>query len=99
MEKLPKKLKDKLEARAANLALRKLPKKEAMVDFSSNDYLGLASNEEVAAMAVDFLKGISPINGATGSRLLSGNHELYNKLEKFLADYHKADAALVFNSG
>ena len=99
MEKLPKKLKDKLEARAANLALRKLPKKEAVVDFSSNDYLGLASNEEVAAMAIDFLKGISPINGATGSRLLSGNHGLYDKLEKFLADYHKADAALVFNSG
>ena len=99
MEKLPKKLKDKLEARAANHALRKLPKKEAMVDFSSNDYLGLAGNEEVAAMTTDFLKGISPINGATGSRLLSGNHELYHQLENLIVDHHKSEAALVFNSG
>lgn len=38
-------------------------------------------------------------NGATGSRLLSGNHELYTILENYLSEYHNAEAALVFNSG
>lgn len=38
-------------------------------------------------------------NGATGSRLLSGNHGLYTRLEAYLSEGYNADAALVFNSG
>ena len=38
-------------------------------------------------------------NGATGSRLISGNHQLYQITEDFLAQYHQAEAALLFNSG
>ncbi|HTN37601.1 MAG TPA: aminotransferase class I/II-fold pyridoxal phosphate-dependent enzyme, partial [Arachidicoccus sp.] len=35
----------------------------------------------------------------TGSRLLSGNSKKTQSLETFLAAFHKADAALLFNSG
>lgn len=38
-------------------------------------------------------------NGATGSRLLSGNHPLYRALETELCEFHQSEAALVFNSG
>ena len=38
-------------------------------------------------------------NGATGSRLLSGNHPLYEVTEKYIAQFHQAESALIFNSG
>ncbi|MGS0526037.1 hypothetical protein ACU8V7_13540 [Zobellia nedashkovskayae] len=39
------------------------------------------------------------VNGATGSRLITGNHSLYNELEEILAKFHRTEDALVFNSG
>jgi 8-amino-7-oxononanoate synthase len=38
-------------------------------------------------------------NGATGSRLLSGNHKLYQETEDYIANFHQSEAALIFNSG
>ncbi len=38
-------------------------------------------------------------HGSTGSRLLSGNYELIEETEKMIADFHKAEAGLIFNSG
>ena len=38
-------------------------------------------------------------NGATGSRLLSGNHKIYQQAEDYIADFHQSEAALIFNSG
>ncbi|MGB5498812.1 MAG: pyridoxal phosphate-dependent aminotransferase family protein [Maribacter sp.] len=100
MEQFPKKLLTKLSERRDNNALRRLPNPNGLIDFSSNDYLGLAKNEEVFNHAMKLLKEHGLIrNGATGSRLLSGNHELYFELERKLADFHKTEAALVFNSG
>ena len=39
------------------------------------------------------------VNGATGSRLLSGNHALYSETEDFISQFHQAETALIFNSG
>ena len=71
-----------------------------MVDFSSNDYLGFATNENLYANTFQLLlnKNVSH-NGATGSRLISGNHSLYSDLEAYLASFFKCESALVFNSG
>jgi 8-amino-7-oxononanoate synthase len=100
MEQFPKKLLAKLSEREDNNALRSLPNPNRLVDFSSNDYLGLAKNEEVFHHAMKLLKEHSLIrNGASGSRLLSGNHLLYTELEKRLCDFHEVESALVFNSG
>lgn len=68
-------------------------------DFTSNDYIGLARDtafhERIEAeVAQHELHG-----GSTGSRLLSGNTAYAEKLEVALATFHKADAALLFNSG
>lgn len=80
-------------------AFRRLPTHSNSVDFSSNDYLGLAKNDDIAKLTLKLLHGTNNANGATGSRLLSGNHKGYLELESFLATHHRAEAALVFNSG
>jgi 8-amino-7-oxononanoate synthase len=95
-----KKLQQKLEDRKANNALRKLGVQQNLIDFSSNDYLGFSKSEAIFNNTHEFLTGHNMIqNGATGSRLLSGNHPLYNILETILADFHNSESALIFNSG
>ncbi len=79
--------------------MRDLPKAMDLVDFSSNDYLGLAQNAQIMDSALKQLQKHEEINGATGSRLLTGNHELYSRLEQELADFYQVPSALVFNSG
>ncbi|MBQ4819816.1 pyridoxal phosphate-dependent aminotransferase family protein [Aquimarina sp. MMG016] len=100
MEGLPKKLQKKLLDREESNALRKLPKQTDLVDFSSNDYLGFAVEKKLFDKAHQILveKEIHQ-NGATGSRLLSGNHQLYIETEAMLTKFHNAESALIFNSG
>jgi 8-amino-7-oxononanoate synthase len=96
----PKKLQQKLEDRKANNALRKLGSQQNLIDFSSNDYLGFSKSKTIFNNTHEFLTGHNSIqNGSTGSRLLSGNHTLYNIVETILADFHNSEAALIFNSG
>jgi 8-amino-7-oxononanoate synthase len=100
MTKFPKKLTAKLSERQANNALRKLPLPNGLIDFSSNDYLGFARNETIFKNAANILKAKGNIaNGATGSRLLTGNNGLYGELEDFLTDFLGSESSLVFNSG
>lgn len=100
MTKLPKILKHKLAKRHRENALRELNSTSELVDFSSNDYLGFSKERKISEMASNILLRARDYgNGATGSRLLSGNHDLYPNLEDYLSKYHSAEAALVFNSG
>lgn len=61
------------------------------IDFSSNDYLGVAR------------KGIPmtahALRGGTGSRLISGHSVAIAALEETIATFHRAPAALLFSSG
>ena len=100
MKQFPKSLQQKLNQREANNALRQLPIANDLVDFASNDYIGFAKNETIFHETHQLLldKNIK-VNGATGSRLLSGNHALNNETEDFIAHFHHAEAALIFNSG
>lgn len=71
--------------------------KNQMVNFSSNDYLGFSDNEELKAYvktAIDWY-GL----GATGSRRLSGNHQLYLETEAHIAYWVGKPAGVMFNSG
>ncbi|NNJ89719.1 MAG: aminotransferase class I/II-fold pyridoxal phosphate-dependent enzyme, partial [Eudoraea sp.] len=100
MTGLPKKLDKKLKERNAKNALRQLPTVSDKADFVSNDYLGMAGEEMIFHGAHKLLlnRGIIQ-NGSTGSRLLSGSSALYEETEQRVAEYYKADAALIFNSG
>ena len=98
--KIPKALQQKLLFRKETNALRKLPMPINGTDFSSNDYLGFAKNEEIFETTHQYLvENNIKVNGATGSRLISGNHNLYDITEKYIATFHQSEAALIFNSG
>ena len=100
MNNFPKSLSQKLQQREQNNALRKLPIFNNLIDFASNDYLGFARSEEIFNQTHQYLlENDIRINGATGSRLISGNHNLYQITEEFIADFHQSETALIFNSG
>lgn len=67
------------------------------LDFSSNDYLGLSRHPDVLNASIDALKTLGV--GATGSRLLSGNRDIFVALETLIARDKKTESALLFNSG
>lgn len=86
-------LQKKLSERRENGALRELRLPDGKTDFCSNDYLGIVKNKRLQANA-PYLS-----SGSTGSRLLSGNYALIEAVEKQIASFHQAAAALIFNSG
>lgn len=100
MKKLPQSLAQKLAIRMQHNALRQLPSANQWIDFASNDYLGFSKNETLFKTTHEYLVELGILeNGATGSRLLSGNHPLYPLTETFVAAFHQAQSALLFNSG
>ena len=68
-----------------------------VINFSSNNYLGLANHPALAAAAKEALDRYGSGSGA--SRLISGNMSLHEELESRLAKFKGTEAALVFNSG
>ena len=96
----PKKLQEKITQRQTQNVLRKLGESNDLIDFSSNDYLGFSKNETIFNLAHQYLIDADlKQNGATGSRLLSGNQPLYNEVETMLCKFHHTESALIFNSG
>ncbi len=94
-------LEQKLFARKAENSFRTLSVATAGIDFCSNDYLGLSQNEALYALVEQKVKDLKITNklGATGSRLISGNHDYFTFLESWLAQIHESESALLFNSG
>ncbi len=88
-------LQKKIGERVSNQLFRSLRIQEGMVDFCSNDYLGIATHQLLNKNETD----ISWNAGAKGSRLLSGNYPLIELVEKQIAFFHAAEAGLIFNSG
>lgn len=89
MKRIPKALLAKLQDRKQNNSFRTLDDQHHLVDFYSNDYLGLAKweNDQKGEL------------GSTGSRLISGNYQRTEVIERELADFFNQEAGLFFNSG
>ena len=68
-----------------------------LVNFSSNDYLGLASHPLVQARAIEFVERYGA--GATASRLICGSQPGFAQVEQTLARLKQTERALVLNSG
>lgn len=85
---------DELEAAARLRGLRA----RAGVDFSSNDYLGLAGSSALRQAVAEALDLGVPV-GSGGSRLLRGNHPEHEALEAEAAALFGSQAALYFSSG
>lgn len=95
---LIERIEESLQRLKAKGSLRRLYHQPQLVDFCSNDYLGLARSE-VLKLRVAERYADQPQSGATGSRLLSGHHPLMEALEGQLCRFHLAETALLFNSG
>ena len=68
-----------------------------VINFASNDYLGLAGDERLIQAAIAATKDYG--TGSTGSRLLSGHRYLHRQLEQAIASLKQTEDALVFSSG
>lgn len=68
-----------------------------VINFASNDYLGLAEDERLIAAAIAATQEYG--TGSTGSRLLSGHRKLHRDLEIAIAQLKQTEDALVFSSG
>jgi len=86
-------LQQKLDERIQLNAYRQLKLPGESIDFCSNDYLGIVTNN-LLHHSSDELR-----SGSTGSRLLAGNYILIEETERFVAKFHRAEAGLMFNSG
>ena len=100
MSSAKKYIDQKLAERQASGAYRTLKPENALVDLCSNDYLGLARSADLKQKTeAEINRYAEALNGATGSRLISGNLNYTEDLEKTIASFHNADAGLIFNSG
>lgn len=96
---LPQIILRKLQKRKEENSFRKLTQHSGLIDFTSNDYLGLSRSEELFELIKKKAEGLPHRNGATGSRLLSGNNQYTEEVEQKLASIFNSEAALIFNSG
>lgn len=89
-----------LEKRKQKGILRSLCSGQNGVDFYSNDYLGLARNPDFQSLLLKTVQANPELlKGSTGSRLISGNSDVVTETEKFIAEKHQCDVALLFPSG
>jgi 8-amino-7-oxononanoate synthase len=77
---------------------RSLSLNRELIDFSSNDYLGLSQHPQIKNALLEAIQKDIPL-GATGSRLLSGNLDMHADVEEFLAKAFNSESALLFSSG
>lgn len=104
-------LQGRLAQRESQGRLRKLDKPRSdLVDFSSNDYLSLSLDLELRNAVIAHLSDnnkqrqqLSPSSngrtlGSGGSRLLDGNSDFVEYLERKISNFHGSEAALLFNS-
>ncbi|WP_367160554.1 8-amino-7-oxononanoate synthase [Kozakia baliensis] len=96
---------DDLTARGLRRSLRPLSGRAGnfhrggapLLDFSSNDYLGLAFHPILRDRAADWAQRYGA--GARASRLVSGTLEAHRQVEEKLAHFKQTEAALIFASG
>lgn len=90
----------RLDSRREQAAFRTLRLPAAgMVDFCSNDYLGMARSAAMQEAVHRLLQERPHLQGSTGSRLLAGNYAWIEEAEVMLAAFHDSPAGLLYNSG
>ena len=70
---------------------------KSLINFSSNDYLGLSKHPSLMLASQNYTKQYG--TGSTASRLVTGTYDIHEKLEQKLAKVCGKEAALLFNTG
>ncbi|WP_080779204.1 aminotransferase class I/II-fold pyridoxal phosphate-dependent enzyme [Chryseobacterium phocaeense] len=95
-----KRFQEALDQRKETGILRTLKPELTGVDFFSNDYLGLARNEEFQFRLLQLVQeNPKLLTGSSGSRLISGNSNTVTEVENYIAAQHHYSEALLFYSG
>ncbi|MFZ3373094.1 MAG: 8-amino-7-oxononanoate synthase [Desulfitobacteriaceae bacterium] len=68
-----------------------------LLNLSSNNYLGIAAHPSLKTAAIKAVQELGC--SATSARLIVGNYELYDQVEKDLSRFKDTEAALIFNTG
>lgn len=90
----------KLQQRLLDGNYRALRAENGLIDFCSNDYLGFACSPVLRKLIDEEINSFTDTkNGATGSRLLSGNSIYTEETEQYIAGLHGCESTLIFNSG
>lgn len=92
-------LKEKLDTRERRGNLRQLLTSHGLIDFASNDYLGLARSSSLAELVCQEWERYGHKLGSTGSRLLTGNSAYAEELEDRVAAFHGYESGCLFNCG
>lgn len=95
----PDSLLQALNKRKEENLFRVLYKNKGLIDFCSNDYLGFSRSSTLGIIADTHDAVYGTNNGSTGSRLISGNSEAIEILENKIANFHNAEAGIIYNSG
>lgn len=102
-------IKDEIEERKTNHLLRELQtvtplsgvevkvNGQKMLNFCSNDYLGLSKHPLLQQRAIEYMKQYGA--GSAASRLVCGNIDGFDKIENTIARLTEKESALIFNSG
>jgi len=97
---LPNNLKRDLQKRSETNSLRQLSHQFYPIDFYSNDYLGYARSNTISEIIEGLVTDESKMrHGSTGSRLISGNHDGFQKVEDKARSIFRSESALYYNSG
>lgn len=93
-----------LESLKAEGMYRWLQNTHALLDFHSNDYLGLGHDLEFSTKLISFIQerstsGLTVLSASTGSRLISGNSDEIAEFESYLSKFFGGASALFFSSG
>ncbi|HSG70354.1 MAG TPA: aminotransferase class I/II-fold pyridoxal phosphate-dependent enzyme, partial [Planctomycetaceae bacterium] len=70
---------------------------QELIDFGSNDYLGLATSEQLRSAAIDAVQESGV--GARASALVSGTHNWHDRLRRKIAEFEGTDDAILFPTG
>ncbi|MCY2928004.1 MAG: 8-amino-7-oxononanoate synthase [Planctomycetota bacterium] len=70
----------------------------SVLQFSTNDYLGLARHPRLRQAAMEIVSKYG-VSSPMGARPLTGTTELHDELERELAAFKRTEAALVFSNG
>jgi 8-amino-7-oxononanoate synthase len=93
-------IQEELEHRKKSGLYRSLARYDHLIDFCSNDYLGLGRDRVLETSIQHYLDHWKCSSYAsTGSRLISGHHAYHSETEDLIARHHGAEAALLMDSG
>lgn len=70
---------------------------KTLINFASNDYLGLAGHPRLLEAAINATKEYG--TGTTGSRLITGNRPIHRQLETAISSLKQTQDSIVFSSG